>query len=306
MPTLASVVVLKIPKFAGRPVAEQAQFKAQVEALAVQVTQPLPAAERIVLDTSDGLVIVLPGDPNAALALAEHSQAAAAALPLCIGVNHGPVTPATDALRGAGLTGDGLAAGMILASAAQPGRLMVSRSFQQALKAASSSRARDLVAAGVFTDRSVRTHELFALDPRAARARRRRLLVTGTLTVIGILGLGYAARGVVHMLLVVPPAIIKFNIKPGGDIYVDGVLKGATPPLQSLELKPGPHSIEVRNTTFAPLRLELNLASKEETTVTHVFERPKAPLRGTRKAPAEPQEKSVGDHLLELRRKMGF
>jgi hypothetical protein len=305
MPTLASVIAFKIQGFSSRPVAQQAQLKAQVEALITLAIQPLPATERIVLDISDGMVVVLPDNPDAALALAGRAQVAAAELPLCIGVNHGPVTSATDALRGAGLAGDGLAAGIILAGAAQPGRFVVSRSFHQALQAVSSNRARELAVAGVFTDRNVRTHELFALDPLAAPKRRKRLLLTGALSVIGIIVLGFVARAVVHQLTYVPPAIIKFEIKPAGEIFVDGILKGVTPPLKSLELKPGPHAIEVRNTTFPPLRVNINLAPGEETTVTHTFERPKAVPRPARKQP-EPQEKSVGDHFRELRQKMGL
>lgn len=304
MPTLASVIVLKIQSFSSRAVAEQTQLKARMEALVTLVIEPLPADGRIVLDLPDGLAVVVLDNPRDALELAERAQAAAAALPIGIGGNHGPVTPATDALRGGGLTGDGLATGMILAGAAQPGRFLLSRAFYEALRAVAPSRAQALGAAGVFTDRNVRTHELFALDPQAAPARRRRLMAAGTLAVIGILGLGFAARSVVQALLVVPPAIVKFAIKPGGEIYVDGILKGNTPPLTSLELKPGPHSIEVRNTTFPPLRLEINLASAEETTIKHTFERPRAPARAARKP--EPAEKSVGDHFRELGRKMGF
>ena len=228
MPTSASATVLRIQTFACRPVAEQTRLKLNLDALVTQMLQPLPANGRIVLDIPDGVVIVLPDNPGEALALAVRCQSAAADLPLCIGVNHGPVTPATDALRGAGLTGDGIAAAMIVAGAAQPGRLMVSRAFREALQAKAPSLSRDLTPAGVYTDRNVRTHELFALDPQAAPARRRKLMLTGGLMVAGILGLGFAGRAVVQSLLFVPPAVIKFNIKPGGEIYVDGILKGNT------------------------------------------------------------------------------
>lgn len=308
MATLASVIVLSIQDFSRRPVADQTRLKAQLEGLVALVIQPLPAAERIVLDAADGMVVVVLGNPRNALELAERSQAAAADLPLCMGVNHGPVAPADNAPRGAALVGDGLAAGMTLASVAAPGRFLVSRPFREALQAHSPRRAQDMGPAGAFTDTSVRTHELFVLDPLAAPARRRRLMAVGVLSVAGILGLGFAARGIVQSLLIVPPAVIKFDIKPGGDIYVDGVLKGATPPLNRIEIKPGPHSIEVHNSTFPPLRMEINLASAEETTITHAFVKPKvlpkSPPRSARKP--EPAEKSVGDRFRDLRRQMGF
>ena len=122
-PALASVIVLKVREFARRPVAEQAKLKAQLEALVALLIQPLPAAGRIVLDAPDAVAIAILDRPENALALAERAQAASADLPLCIGVNYGPVMPVPDAQRGPGLVGDGLAAGIQLANAATHGRL---------------------------------------------------------------------------------------------------------------------------------------------------------------------------------------
>ncbi|MGH8621662.1 MAG: hypothetical protein ACRET3_05950, partial [Burkholderiales bacterium] len=172
-PALASVVVLKLQEFARKPVADQVKLKARLESLVGSAIKPLPVAGRIVLDTSDGIAVVVPGRPRTALALAVRAQAAAD-IPVCIGVNHGPVKAVSDALRGPGLVGDALASGSTLANAAAPGRLVASRSFREALKADSPARAADLRAAGTFTDANVRSHELFAFDRRAARSRRLR------------------------------------------------------------------------------------------------------------------------------------
>lgn len=301
-PTLASAVVLKIQEFTRRPVAEQTKLKAQVEALVALAIRSLPAAERIVLDASDGVAVVVLGSPKDALELAERSQAAAADLPLGIGVNHGPVKPATDALRGPGLVGDGLAAGMTLANVATPGRFLASRSFYEALEAFAPSRADDLGAAGVFTDSNVRTHELFALDQQAAHARRRRLIAVGTLAVIGILGLGLAARVVRHGGVMAQPAVIEFEITPRGEVFIDGVLKGRTPPLKRLEVRPGPHTIEVRNSSYPPLRLEVNLGSAEEMTISHSFSSPKSATKSKTQSARESARELVRD----VRRQLGF
>lgn len=277
-PSHVSVIVLKLQEFTRKPVADQTRLKAQIEALVALAIQPLPAADRIVLDAPDGVAVVVLGNPKDALDLAERSQAAAANLPVCIGVNHGPVKPAADTLRGFGLLGDGLAAGMTLANVATPGRLLVSRPFHEALQAYIPGRAADLSSAGVFTDSNVRTHELFTLDRQAAPARRRRLIAFGTLSVIGILGLGFAARSL--RLALMPPAVLEFKITPRGEVFVDGVSKGNTPPLKRLEIRPGLHSIEVRNSAYPPYRLEVNLASAEEITITHSFTSPKAAEEG--------------------------
>jgi len=52
--------------------------------------------------------------------------------------------------------------------------------------------------------------------------------------------------------------------------------------------------------------VDINLAPKEETTITHAFERPRVPVRVPRKPQSEPQERSIGDHWRELRRQMGL
>jgi len=273
-PALASVVVLKIREFARKPVAEQVRFKARLEALVTTAIRPLPAAGRIVLDAPDGAAIVVLGSPGDALDLAKRSQAAAADLSLCIGVNHGPVKPVSDALRGPGLVGDGLAAGATLADAATPERVLLSRSFHEALEAAAPGRALELSPAGTLTDASVRTHQIYALDRRSAVARRRQFLAAGAVTVLSILGLGILGR-TIRLTVASSPAIIVFEITPHGDIVIDGAVKGRSPPLARLEVSPGPHTIEVRNSPYPPLRLEVDLQSQEEMTIRHSFTRPK-------------------------------
>ncbi|MGA8051802.1 MAG: PEGA domain-containing protein, partial [Burkholderiales bacterium] len=69
-------------------------------------------------------------------------------------------------------------------------------------------------------------------------------------------------------------ASVRFHIKPRGDVFVDGVAKGRTPPLSRIELRPGTHTIEVRNGEYPPLKLRVNLGEAEEMTVTHSFVTP--------------------------------
>lgn len=325
-PALASVIVLKIPEFARKPVAEQVKLKARLESLVGLAIKPLPAADRIVLDTPDGVAVVVPGRPRAALALAERSRAAAD-IPLCIGVNHGPVKAASDALRGAGLVGDALASGVTLANAATPGRLVASRSFREALKADTPARAADLKAAGMFTDASLRSHELFTFDRRAVRARRWRLLAIGALTIAAIIGSGFGMRFARLAYQPPPPppvrpAIIQLQITPRGDVFVDGVRQGASPPLTQVEVDPGLRTIEVRNSPNPPLRLELSLAAGEEMTINHSFVAPRAPVRSTPKSTVkrtqkktekkvekkaeESRRKTPGDYWRQFRREIGF
>jgi hypothetical protein len=294
-PTFASVIVLRIQEFTRRPVLEQTRLKGELEALVGLAIRPLPAGDRIVLEMPDGAAVVVLGGPRAALETAERAQAAAADLPLCIAANYGAIKPASDALRGRGLMGDGLAAGVTLATVAAPGRLLVSRAFRDNLDAHAPERAAGLSPVGVFTDPNVRTHELFALDWSASHARHRRLITIGALSAAAIIGLGVAARG---FLREAPsrPAIVAFEITPRGDVVVDGIVKGKSPPLTRLEISPGPHNIEVRNAAFPPLHLDVDLGPGEEMTIRHSFARPK---------PA-PRSRSAGDQFRNWWRGLGF
>jgi len=294
-PTLASVVVLRIAEFTRKPVAEQVRLKERLDALVTFAIRPVPAAFRIVLDAPEGVAVVLLDSPGLALDLAKRSQFAAEGLQLCIGVNHGPVMSALDAHNGPGLIGDGLTAGVTLSNAGKPGRFVASRSFREALKASDPRRVRELGPAGTYTDSRLRAHELFSLDWRPAFSRRFRLIVYGTLTIVAIIGAGFAAR-LTRLALEPPPvlpAVIRLEITPRGDVLIDGVRQGASPPLIQVEVDPGPHTIEVRNHPSPPLKLEVSLGSGEGMTITHSFAAPApAPAPAATPAPA-PAAKSA-------------
>lgn len=294
-PALASVIVLKIQDFTRRTVAEQARYKSQLEVLVTEAIRTLPAAGRIVLDTPDGIAIVALGGPRQALELAQRSQAAAAEVPLRIGINHGPLRPASDPRRGSGVIGDGVTAAATVAGVATPGRLLASRAFRDALAAVAPDSATALGPAGTYTDASVRTHELYTPDPNAALARRRHLVTVGVASAAAILGLGVGIRVIRHITArPLLPAVIVFEITPVGEVLVDGVAKGKSPPLARLEVSPGRHTIEVRNSPYPPLVVDVNLQSEESITVRHSFTKPK------------PRSKDAGDYVRDLRRRLGL
>ena len=301
------MVVLQIREFARRPVAEQATLKAQLEALATRALKPLASGARVVLDAGDALAVVVLEAPAAALALAERAEAAAAKLPLCVALNYGPVKPAPDAQRGPGLVGDAFAAAMTLAGAAEPGRIVASRAFREALEAEAPESAASLVAYGVVTDANVRSHEVYALDRSAAVARRRWLLAAGGTAAFAIVGAGIGLRRILKPPKPpVFPAVISLAITPRGEVLVDDVLQGESPPLTQLEVSPGPHVIEVRNPPHPPLRLDLSPGSGEQLAITHTFAETPAP------APARPArtpraaKKQDEDFMQRMRRKLGI
>jgi len=67
------------------------------------------------------------------------------------------------------------------------------------------------------------------------------------------------------------PGIVKLVIQPWGEIYVDGIKRGVSPPLGMLNLSPGKHKVEIRNGQFAPQKQVIDVKSGAETTMEYTF-----------------------------------
>jgi hypothetical protein len=70
---------------------------------------------------------------------------------------------------------------------------------------------------------------------------------------------------------VVAKANVILKIKPWGEVYVDGQMVGVSPPLTKLQVAPGEHVIEVRNTTFPVSTRVVNVKAGMKITVKHKF-----------------------------------
>ncbi len=72
----------------------------------------------------------------------------------------------------------------------------------------------------------------------------------------------------------VPPGMgrVNFNIRPWGQVFVDGADRGVSPPLKSLPLRPGIYNIEVRNGDLEVFRQRVTVQdSKSAPVVAHEF-----------------------------------
>ncbi|HEX7054442.1 MAG TPA: hypothetical protein VF211_10980 [Burkholderiales bacterium] len=191
---VASVVFLRIQDFARRPASEQARLRAQLEAVIAVTAADIAPARRLVLEASDGAAVVVLGDPRAVLQLGARALGAAAAgLPLSVGLNHGALQ--LSGRKGAeAMTGDGIAVAAAIAEFAGAGRLLASRAFREAIADAEPGREAALVSAGSFKDAGLRTHEVFAADERSPLRRRRRYALASVLLALALLGGGLGAR----------------------------------------------------------------------------------------------------------------
>jgi len=190
----ASVAFLKIHDFGRRPVVEQARLRAQLEAVVAVTLPELRENGRVVLDAADGIALVVLGDARGTLRIAERTLAAGVAgLPLAIGITHGAVRQSDDG-SGEGLSGDGIAVAAAIAELAGPQKLLLTREFRLALADAAPGAEAAVATAGTHTDASLRAHELYKPDPRAARRRSRRYAAASALAVLAFLGAGVAYR----------------------------------------------------------------------------------------------------------------
>jgi len=287
-PAHASVAFLRVPGFDARPVVEQAAAKQALEGRAREALASLPDADRAMLDAEDGVALILFGDPARALETLE--ALAARGEPLQAGLNYGPL--ALTAKGGDGrVFGDGLAAAAAAARFATPERTLVTDEFRRALAATDPVRAASLAPAGDFTDTRVRLHSLYAVDRARRRTQRRRLLLQAVAGVAAILFLGVSARVVHHVYFPAAPATLVLAIKPRGEVWVDGALRGRTPPLTEVELPPGRHAIVVRFPGAPAFEAQLQLKAGERRTIAHSF------------AGARPEPK--GGFWRDLRRRFG-
>ena len=64
---------------------------------------------------------------------------------------------------------------------------------------------------------------------------------------------------------------VTFAIKPWGNIVVDGISKGASPPLKRLALPPGSHTIEIQNPAGSTVSRTIEVVSGKSVPVRHAF-----------------------------------
>lgn len=281
----ASVIFLRIRDFASLTAAER---KRQHERLidTVRTVVPLWRDEsRAVLEAPDGAAILSLDDPALAL---EAAESALAHPGLGIGLHHGPVhTTSVDGqtqLTGAGIDGAQAVAGL---SDVHP--LLATSEFRQALLAAAPGGLTTLRRVDEDSDACARSREIYTCDPGLARSRRRRRLLVGGAALGTILGLGVVTHFARERYApVLRPASVQLVIRPVGEVWLDGELKGNSPPLTRLSIRPGAHTIEIRNGRFKPLRLDVDLKPGEELEITHVFSAPRRNLLDRLKSLVDP------------------
>jgi hypothetical protein len=64
---------------------------------------------------------------------------------------------------------------------------------------------------------------------------------------------------------------IVFAVAPWGEVLIDGKSRGVSPPLRTLEIPAGPHTIEIRNSTFPAHVAKVEVKAGEAIRIRHRF-----------------------------------
>lgn len=64
---------------------------------------------------------------------------------------------------------------------------------------------------------------------------------------------------------------VSFDIKPWGNIVVDGISRGASPPMKRLSLPPGTHTIEIQNPAGPTVNRTVEIVSGKSVSLRHAF-----------------------------------
>jgi hypothetical protein len=66
---------------------------------------------------------------------------------------------------------------------------------------------------------------------------------------------------------------VELAVLPWGEILVDGKSRGVSPPLRTLDIPAGSHTIEIRNSTFPSHVEKVNVKAGEAIRIRHRFQK---------------------------------
>jgi len=378
---ICSVVFTDIVEYSKKPVADQMKLKDEFNALISEAIKEVAVDDRIILDTGDGVAINFLGEPEEALFVAMSLRDALAGtqntsdLSARIGINLGPVRVVKDINGQPNIIGDGINVAQRVMSFAQPGEVLVSRSYYEVVSHLSQEYSLLFEYQGARADKHVRDHEVYVVgspgkdiklwtagnkgkvnsetaaqgtDPDVAAAStttirpktegRKRILYAGvSLGVVLVLAFALhggksesepskpqvaaeskSAKPAQSTVAPVPgtqeirrpittaseatpearktvptpkseasklaeaaPAaaalptsqtgFITLAINPWGEVYLDGKKMGVSPPLKELQVTPGKHTIEIKNTFFAGHTETLEVNLNDRVKIVHKF-----------------------------------
>ncbi len=168
---ICSVFFLDIVEYSKKSVAAQISLKERFNAFLSIAIRDVPVNDRIILDTGDGAAISFLGDISDALhaalsmrsSLLNEGVRMEPPLLVRIGVNLGPVRLVKDINGQPNIVGDGINVAQRVMGFSDPGQILVSRSYYDAVSRLSQEYAGMFHYQGSRTDKHVREHEVYAI-----------------------------------------------------------------------------------------------------------------------------------------------
>lgn len=168
---VCSVFFLDIVEYSKKSVSGQISLKERFNAFLSIAIRDVPVADRIILDTGDGAAISFLGDIEDALqaalsvrsSLLEEGVRMDPPLLVRMGINLGPVRLVKDINSQPNIVGDGINVAQRVMGFADPGQILVSRSYYDAVSRLSQEYAGMFHYQGSRTDKHVREHEVYAI-----------------------------------------------------------------------------------------------------------------------------------------------
>jgi hypothetical protein len=65
---------------------------------------------------------------------------------------------------------------------------------------------------------------------------------------------------------------VKLSIQPWGEVWINGSLKGVSPPMRFLQLEPGTYNVELRNPGLQSARRQLIVTAGQPVAIEHRFQ----------------------------------
>ena len=171
-----SVVAIDMVGYSRVSVAEQMSLKDNFNQALVRAIRHLSVADRIILDTGDGVAMGFLGDPEDALyvAMFMHDAVNRIGSGIRIGINLGPVKLSTGVGGHPNIIGDGINVAERIMMFAEPGQCTVSRPFYELMSRISGHYATLFEFAGVHTDKQVRAHDVYVVGKSDAAFQQAR------------------------------------------------------------------------------------------------------------------------------------
>ena len=170
---ICSVVYYDIAGYSTKSVEVQIRLKAQLNRYTTEAIKNVAVNDRIILDTGDGAAICFLGDPEDALFVAMSLRDAVQNAddqftddPLLVrfGINLGPVKVVNDINNRKNIIGDGINVGQRVMSFAEPGQILVSRSYYEVVACLTQEYAKLFHYLGMRADKHIRKHEIYSIQ----------------------------------------------------------------------------------------------------------------------------------------------